>query len=93
MRVIGKLLILPVLLLFGLLRLVLKMAQSIYGFIAVWFWIFIGICLVYAACMQNWNQIILLALIAVASFLVLFGAVWIEILLEDVVASLKGLMK
>ena len=49
-----------------------------------------GIVIIMTLCQQNWMQTFLAIAIGGATFIVLFGAVWIQVTLEDIGKAMKG---
>lgn len=75
LRLLGKIIAFPIILLIGLFRFVLKIAMNIYSFAAVWLWLFLAACVVWTLAQHQWSQTFLLVLIGVVTFLILFFAV------------------
>lgn len=89
LRLLGKIIAFPIILILGLCRFVLKIVTNIYSFAAVWLWLFLVACVVWTLVQQQWTQTFLLILIGVVTFLVLFFAVWIEDAMKDLGDYLK----
>lgn len=90
LRLLLKIMVLPMILLVAIARLGVSIAIKLYGFASFWLWVFLGIVVIMTVCQQNWTQTILAAVIGGVTFLVLFAAVWIQVTLEDVSKAMTG---
>ena len=89
-KLLLKIMILPMILLIGVARLGVTLAIKIYGFASFWLWVLLGIVVIMTVCQQNWSQTILALSMGAITFVVLFAAVWIQETLEDVSKAMKG---
>ena len=89
MKLIIKILILPALLVVGVARFLAALAIKVYGFVSFWFWVLLAIITVMTVVYQKWDQTIIMVLLGAVLFAVLFGAVWVQVILEDVSDWLK----
>lgn len=78
-----KLILFPVVLVLKLVRLILNKASQLYAMAGVWSWALVIFGIIYTAIHQNWNQTTLFTIIGIASFGLLFLAVLLESLIED----------
>ena len=78
-----KILALPVMLVFEALGLIAKLATNLSCYIVGPFMLFLGGCCVYTIVMQLWNQLAILAVLLLGCVVVLFGASWIIVVLEN----------
>ena len=78
-----KILALPVMLVLGALGLIAKLATNLSCYIVGPFMLFLGGCCVYAIVMQLWNQLAILIVLLLACVVMLFGASWIIVILEN----------
>lgn len=83
-KLLLKIMILPMILLIGVARLGVTLAIKIYGFASFWLWVLLGIVVIMTVCQQNWSQTILALSMGAITFVVLFVAVWIQVTHEDV---------
>lgn len=88
-KLIIKILILPALLVVGVARLLVALAIKGYGFVSFWGWILLAIITMMTVVYQKWDQTIIMVLLGAVLFAVLFGAVWVQVILEDVSDWLK----
>lgn len=88
-KVFVKILILPVLLVVGVARLLVALAIKVYGFVSFWFWVLLAIITVMTVVYQKWDQTVIMVVLGAVSFAVLFGAVWVQVTLEDLSSGLK----
>ena len=79
-----KILALPVMLVFGALGLIAKLATNLSCYIVGPFMLFLGGCCVYAIVMRLWNQLAILAVLLLGCVVMLFGASWIIVFLESI---------
>ena len=84
-----KILILPALLVVGVARLLVTLAIKVYGFVSFWFWVLLAIITVMTVVYQKWDQTMIMVSLGAVLFAVLFGAVWVQVTLEDVSDWLK----
>ena len=89
-KLIIKILILPALLVVGVARLLVVLAIKVYGFVSFWFWVLLAIITVMTIVYQKWDQTAIMAVLGAVSFAVLFGAVCVQVTLEDAVGILKN---
>lgn len=82
LKIIGKLVLIPILLLIGIIRLALNTAAKLYCFVAVWFWILLAVCAMVTVINQRWDQTFLLGIVGAVTFGALFGGLVIEALLK-----------
>lgn len=78
-----KILALPVMLVLGALGLIAKLVTNLSCYIFGPFMLFLGGCCVYAIVMQLWNQLAILIVLLLACVVMLFGASWIIVILEN----------
>lgn len=90
MKLFIKILILPALLVVGVARLLVTLAIKLYGFVSFWFWVLLAIITVMTVVYQKWDQTAIMVILGAVSFVVLFGAVWVQVTLEDVSGMLKS---
>lgn len=84
-----KVLILPALLIVGVARLLVALTIKVYGFVSFWFWVLLAIITVMTVVYQKWDQTVIMVVLGGVSFVVLFGAVWAQVTLEDLSSGLK----
>ena len=84
-----KILILLALFVVGVARLLVTLAIKVYGFVSFWFWVLLAIITVMTVVYQKWDQTVIMVVLGAASFAVLFGGVWVQVTLEDVICWLK----
>lgn len=89
LRLLGKIVAFPIILVLGVFRFVLKIAMNIYSFAAVWFWLFLAACVIWTLVQKQWSQTLILVVIGIVTFLVLFFAVWLEDAMKDLGDYLK----
>lgn len=89
-RLFVKIVLLPVLLVVMLTRVAVNAAAHLYGIFAIWFWIFLGAVAIMLFTNQMWDAMVIAGGFAFAAFIVMFLAVWLEVLLEDIRDALKG---
>ena len=89
-KLLMKIIVLPMILVIAVARLGVDLAIKLYGFVSFWLWVFLGIVIIMTLCQQNWMQTFLAIAIGGATFIVLFGAVWIQVTLEDIGKAMKG---
>lgn len=92
MKLFLKILILPALLVVGVARLLVTLAIKVYGFVSFWFWVLLAIITVMTVVYQKWDQTVIMVGLGAVSFVVLFGAVWVQVTLEDMSSWLKRKM-
>lgn len=86
-KLLLKIMILPMILLIGVARQGVTLAIKIYGFASLWLWVLLGIVVIMTVCQQNWSQTILALSMGAITFVVLFAAVWIQVTLVLIFAS------
>ncbi len=84
-----KILALPVMLVLGALGLIAKMAINLSCYIVGPFMLFLCGCGIYAIVMQLWNQVAILAVLLLGCVVMLFGASWIIVFLENTIGRLS----
>ena len=89
-KLLMKIIVLPMILVIAVARLGVDLTIKLYGFVSFWLWVFLGIVIIMTLCQQNWMQTFLAIPIGGATFIVLFGAVWIQVTLEDIGKAMKG---
>ncbi len=89
LKIIGKIVLMPILLLIGITRLVLNTAAKIYCFVAVWFWLFLAVCAVVTVVNQRWDQTFLLVIVGAVTFGALFGGLMMETFFKELGDYLK----
>ena len=90
LKLLLKVVVLPMILVVAVMRLAVDLAIKVYGFASFWLWVFMGIVVIMTICQQNWTQTFIAVAIAAVTFLVLFGAVWIQVMLEDLSEAMKS---
>lgn len=88
MKLLFKVMALPVLLIFALLGLAAKMVTNLSCYVIGPFMLFLIGCCIYTIVMQMWNQFIILAVLLLGCVAILFGASWIIVSLEDTTGRL-----
>lgn len=88
-KLLVKVLILPALLVVGVARFLVALAIKVYGFVSFWFWVLLAIITVMTVVYQKWDQTMIMVVLGAVSFLVLFGAVWLQVTLDDLSTGLK----
>ena len=78
-----KILALPVMLVLGAVGLIAKLATNLSCYIVGPFMLFLGGCCVYAIVMQLWSQLAILVVLLLGCVVMLFGASWIIVILEN----------
>lgn len=89
-KFIFKILILPILLVVGVARFLVSLAIRVYGFVSFWFWVLLAIITIMTIAYQRWDQTVIMLVLGAVSFVILFGAVWVQVTLEDFSEMLKG---
>lgn len=79
-----KILALPVVLILGTLGLLVKLATNLSCYIVGPFMLLLGGCCVYAIVMQLWSQLAILVVLLLGCVVMLFGASWVIVFLENV---------
>ena len=79
-----RILALPVMLFLGTLGMIVKLAINLSCYIIGPFMLFLIGCIVYAIVMQLWSQTAILVVLLLGCALVVFGASWLIVFLEDV---------
>ena len=82
-RILFKIMILPLMLLIGILRVLFHALTNLSCYVIGPLMLFIFGCGIYTVVIQNWSQTFLLGLIEAACFLVLFGASFVIVTLES----------
>ena len=89
-KLLVKVLILPALLVVGVARFLVALAIKVYSFVSFWFWVLLAIITVMTVVYQKWEQTVIMIVLGAVSFVMLFGAVWVQVALEDISSLLKG---
>ena len=89
MRLLLKVLFLPVFILIGILRAALKVGTKVCSWAIGWFWLLLVVATVMIVSDHAYGQLAIVGVSAVASFVVLFVIIWAEMTLGD----LKGYLK
>ena len=84
-----KIFALPVMLVFGALLLIVKLATNLSCYIVLTFMLFLSSCCVYAIVMRLWSQLGILAVLLLGCVVMLFGASWIIVFLENTTGRLS----
>lgn len=79
----------PVLLIVGVARLLVSLATKVYGFVSFWFWVLLAIITVMTVLYHKWDQTVIMVVLGAVSLAVLFGAVWVQVTLEDISSFLE----
>ncbi len=90
LKIIGKIVAIPVLLVISLVWLVVKVMTAIYGLCYGILGIGVTAALVLFLAYQEWANVVAIILIATVAFTVLFAGTFIQIILEE---ANKGLLK
>lgn len=88
LRILFKILTIPVLLVFALLGLLAKSVTNLSCYVIGPFMLFLLGCCVYTIVMQLWSQLIILMVLLLGCVAILFGASWIIVFLEDTTGRL-----
>ena len=91
-KMIGKILAIPALLVTGLLWLVVKAITTIYGVCYGLLGIGLAAALILFLAYQEWMNIVAVTVIAVVAFAILFSGTFIQVLLEEASSSLRKII-
>lgn len=58
-KLLMKIIVLPMILVIAVARLGVDLAIKLYGFVSFWLWVFLGIVVIMTVCQQNWMQTLL----------------------------------
>lgn len=78
-----RIFVFPVMLVLSLLGVIVKLATNLSCYIVGPFMLFLGGCCIYAIAMQLWSQLAILIVLLLACVVMLFGASWIIVILEN----------
>lgn len=90
LRLIKKVILLPVILILQIANIIANLALNIGSYLMGPLMLFVFGCLVYSVIRQMWNHTFLLTLIEIGCALIFFGAGAVIILIEDVKRKLMG---
>ena len=93
LKMLGKLLAIPVLLVTSLVWLVVKAMTAIYGLCYGLLGIGIVAAMILFLAYQEWANIIALIVIAVVAFAVLFAGTFVQVLLEEANRGLRKIIR
>ncbi len=88
MKGVLKIAVFPLILVLGALSVIAKVVTNLSCYIVGPFMLFLAGCMVYTMVMQMWNQVAILAVLLVGCFVLLFGAAWVIVTLEDIMQRL-----
>lgn len=93
LKMLGKLLAIPVLLVTSLVWLVVKAMTAIYGLCYGLLGVGIVAAMILFLAYQEWANIIALIVIAVVAFAVLFAGTFVQVLLEEANRGLRKIIR
>ena len=93
LKMLGKLLAIPVLLVTSLVWLVVKAMTAIYGLCYGLLGVGIVAAMILFLAYQEWANIIALIVIAVVAFAVLFAGTFVQVLLEETNRGLRKIIR
>lgn len=93
LKMLGKLLAIPVLLVTSLVWLVVKAMTAIYGLCYGLLGIGVVLAMILFLAYQEWANIIALIVIAVVAFAVLFAGTFVQVLLEEANRGLRKIIR
>lgn len=93
LKILGKLLAIPVLLVTSLVWLVVKAMTAMYGLCYGLLGIGIVAAMILFLAYQEWANIIALIVIAVVAFAVLFAGTFVQVLLEEANRGLRKIIR
>lgn len=93
LKLIGKILAIPLLLITSLMWLVVKAMITIYGLCYGLLGIGVVVALILFLAYQEWSNVIALVVIAVAAFVLLFAGTFIQVLLEEANNALRKFIR
>lgn len=92
-KLIGKILAIPLLVVTSLVWLLVKALISIYGLCYGILGIGVVIAMILFLAYQEWANVIALAIIAVVAFAVMFAGTFIQVLLEEANSGLRKIIR
>ena len=93
LKMLGKLLAIPVLLVTSLVWLVVKAMTAMYGLCYGLLGIGIVAAMILFLAYQEWSNVIALIVIAVVAFAVLFAGTFVQVLLEEANRGLRKIIR
>ena len=93
LKLLGKLLAIPLLLVTGLLWLAVKTMTSIYGLCYGLLGIGVAAAMILFLAYQEWANVIALIVIAIVAFVILFAGTFIQVLLEEASSGLRKIIR
>lgn len=93
LKIIGKVLVIPLLLFTSLMWLLVKALIAIYGLCYGILGIGVIAALILYLAYQEWANVIALVVIAVVAFTVLFAGTFIQVLLEEANSGLRKIIR
>lgn len=92
-KLIGKILAIPLLVVTSLVWLVVKVLIAIYGLCYGLLGIGVVAALILFLAYQEWTNVVALIIIAVAAFAVMFAGTFIQVLLEEASSGLRKIIR
>lgn len=92
-KMIGKILAIPALLITSMIWLIVKVMTVLYGLCYGLMGIGVVAALILFIAYQEWANVIALIIIAVIAFAILFSGSFIQVLLEEVNSSLRKIIR
>ena len=83
LKLIAKLILLPILFLVLILRLVVNIITKVYSIVVVWFWIALVGVIIMIIGQHSWNVAIIFGILGIISFLLMVFSVWMTLVFED----------
>lgn len=93
LKLLGKLLAIPLLLVTDLLWLAVKAMISVYGLCYGLLGIGVVVAMILFLAYQEWANVIALIVIAVVAFAVMFAGTFIQVLLEEASSGLRKIIR
>lgn len=93
LKIIGKILVIPLLVVTSLVWLLVKALISIYGLCYGILGIGVVIAMILFLAYQEWANVIALVIIAVVAFAVMFAGTFIQVLLEEANSGLRKVIR
>lgn len=93
LKLIGKLLVIPTLLVTSVLWLIVKALIALYGLCYGLLGIGVAAAMILFLVYQEWANVIALVVIAVVAFTILFAGTFIQVLLEEVNSGLVKVLR
>lgn len=93
LKIIGKILAIPLLVVTSLVWLLVKALISIYGLCYGILGIGVVIAMILFLAYQEWANVIALVIIAVVAFAVMFAGTFIQVLLEEANSGLRKIIR